>query len=154
MTDNGLVTSAQKTFEQGGLRRTGRDLDLAIAGPGAFHVGDSSTRNGAFIRDRDGYLADDRGRALHGEHGKVRFPDGATIERNGAIVVAGKTVDRIPLPAGSTIVTGALESSNVDAIGESLQILTAQRAFETAQKTYSAIDETRDKAANDLGRLK
>ena len=32
--------------------------------------------------------------------------------------------------------SGALESSNVDAIGETLAILTAQRSFETAQKTF------------------
>ena len=154
MTDRGLVPIEKQTFEQGGLRRTGRDLDLAIAGRGAFRVGTSFTRNGAFLRDRSGYLADDRGRPLIGTHGKIRFPEGASVQRDGAIVVGGKTVERIPLAPGSKIITGALESSNVDAIGESLQILTAERAFETAQKTYSAIDETREKAANELGRLK
>jgi flagellar basal body rod protein FlgG len=50
--------------------------------------------------------------------------------------------------------SGALESSNVDAIGETLAILNAQRSFETAQKTFVAIDATRDKAVNDVGRLK
>jgi flagellar basal body rod protein FlgG len=50
--------------------------------------------------------------------------------------------------------SGALETSTVNPIGETLAILTAQRAFETAQKTMLAIDGTREKAANDVGRLK
>jgi flagellar basal-body rod protein FlgG len=50
--------------------------------------------------------------------------------------------------------TGALEASNVNAIGETLEILNAQRAFETAQKVLVAIDDTRQKAVNDVVRLK
>ena len=69
--------------------------------------------------------------------------------RNGA-QIAG----RLPLPAGTTVRSGALESSSVDAIGETLAVLTAQRAFETAQKTLVAIDQTREKAVNDVARLK
>jgi flagellar basal body rod protein FlgG len=42
----------------------------------------------------------------------------------------------------------------VNAIGETLAILTAQRAFETAQKTLLAIDATREKAANDVVRVR
>ena len=38
-------------------------------------------------------------------------------------------------------------------IGETLAILTAQRAFETAEKTLSAIDAARQKAANDVARV-
>jgi flagellar basal body rod protein FlgG len=66
----------------------------------------------------------------------------------------GRLVGRIPLPAGTRVRSGALESSSVDAIGETLAVLTAQRAFETAQKTLVAIDQTREKAVNDVVRLK
>ena len=65
-----------------------------------------------------------------------------------------RVVDRLALPAGTTVRSGALEASNVDAIGETLAILRAQRAFETAQKTFVAIDETRQKAVDDVGRLR
>ncbi len=35
-----------------------------------------------------------------------------------------------------------------------VDVLTAQRAFETAQKTLSAIDEERQKESNDVVRVK
>jgi flagellar basal body rod protein FlgG len=63
-------------------------------------------------------------------------------------------LDRIPLPAGSSLQTGALEASNVNAIGETLDVLNAQRAFETAQKVLVAIDGAREHAVNDVARLK
>ncbi len=154
MSERGLVASERHTFEQGAIRHTGRDLDLAIVGKGSFHVGDTHTRSGGFVRDRDGFVVDDRGRRLYGEHGPLRIPPNATVANDGSVVVNGETIDRIPLPSGTTIQSGARESSNVDAVSESLAILTAQRAFETAEKTLAAIDETRQKAANELGRLK
>ncbi|HEY6236160.1 MAG TPA: flagellar basal body rod C-terminal domain-containing protein, partial [Candidatus Elarobacter sp.] len=62
--------------------------------------------------------------------------------------------DRIPLPPGTHLLAGSLETSTVNPIGETLAILTAQRAFETAQKTLLAIDATRDKSANDVVRVR
>ena len=78
----------------------------------------------------------------------------ATIAGDGTVRDGGRIVDRLPLPAGTQVQSGALETSTVNPIGETLAILTAQRAFETAQKTMLAIDGTREKAANDVGRLK
>jgi flagellar basal-body rod protein FlgF len=142
VTARGLVTGKAVSHEQGALHRTGRVLDLAIVGEGAFVVGGSPTRNGAFVRDAHGYLADDRGNRVSGTHGFVRVsPD-------------GKLLDRIPLPNGSQVVSGALESANVNAIGEMVNVLDAQRAFETAQKALGAIDETRAKAVNEVARLR
>ena len=65
----------------------------------------------------------------------------------------GRIVERIPLPRGTHVLAGALETSTVNPIGETLAILTAQRAFETAQKTLLAIDAAREKAANDVPRV-
>ena len=155
MTGQGLVAREFPGNAQGGIRETGRALDLALLGPGAFHVGGSETRNGAFMRDRDGFLADQQGRRVQGVHGPIRLPEGAVVGYDGAIRDAGRgVVGQLPLPAGTTVRSGALESSSVDAIGETLAILTAQRAFETAQKTLVAIDQTREKAVNDVVRLK
>ena len=142
LTPNGLATRRVPSDEQGALRRTGRALDLAIVGEGAFMVGGRQTRNGAFIRDAQGYLADDRGARVQGARGFIRVaPD-------------GKLLDRVPLPYRSQIVSGALESPNVNAVGEMVDVLDAQRAFETAQKALGAIDEARAKAVNEVARLR
>jgi flagellar basal body rod protein FlgG len=160
LTPTGLVARESPTFSQGGIRETGRHFDLALLGPGHFSLeataGGSrvATRDGAFVRDRDGYLSDGAGRRLLGAHGPLRVSADASIEADGTVRDGGRVVDRLALPRGSSVRSGALESSNVDAIGETLAILTAQRSFETAQKTFVAIDEARDKAVNDVGRLK
>jgi flagellar basal-body rod protein FlgF len=154
LTSHGLEARESPDHAQGGIRETGRALDLALLGPGTFHVGGGETRNGAFIRDRDGFLADQQGRRVAGLRGAIRLPEGAAIGSDGGIRDGGRLVAQLPLPAGTAVRSGALESSSVDAIGETLAILTAQRAFETAQKTLVAIDQTREKAVNDVVRLK
>lgn len=142
LTARGLVTRAVAAQEQGALRRTGRTLDLAIAGPGAFRVGEASTRDGAFVRDPQGFLADDSGRRVRGVRGAVR------------VDADGRMLDTIPLPPGSQLITGALESPNVNAISEMVDALDAQRSYETAQKALGAIDEARAKAVNEVARLR
>lgn len=142
LTTHGLVAHKAVSSEQGALRRTGRSLDLAIVGEGSFVVGGERTRNGAFVRDAEGYLADDRGRRVQWTHGFVRVaPDGTLL-------------DRIPLPYRSHVLSGVLESPNVNAVGEMVAVLDAQRAFETAQKALLSIDETRAKSANEVARLR
>ena len=154
LTGHGLEAREVPDHAQGGIRETGRTLDLALLGPGAFRAGGLETRNGAFVRDRDGYLADQHGRRVAGAAGPIRLSENATIAADGSVRDDGRIVGRLPLPAGTTVRSGALESSSVDAIGETLAVLTAQRAFETAQKTLVAIDQTREKAVNDVVRLK
>jgi flagellar basal-body rod protein FlgF len=154
LTVRGLVTRESPDPAQGGIRETGRSLDLALLGPGVFRTGTTETRNGAFSRDRDGYLADQQGRRVQGLTGPIRLSATAVVGTDGTIRDDGRLVGALPLPRGTTVRSGALESSSVDAISETLGVLTAQRAFETAQKTLVAIDQTRDKAVNDVGRLK
>ena len=187
LTGRGLVARESPDATQGGIRETGRTLDLALIGPGTFTTtpvigrgtspvvrrGTSpvipsaapearsrgtatslETRDGAFVRDRDGYLADQQGRRVQGTAGPIRLSESARVQPDGTIRDAGRIVGRLPLPPGTTVRSGALESSSVDAIGETLAVLTAQRAFETAQKTLVAIDQTREKAVNDVARLK
>jgi flagellar basal body rod protein FlgG len=153
LTPRGLAVATHASSEQGALRMTGRSFDLALLGPGAFHVGNGTTRGGAFSRDREGWLVDDRGRRLHGACGALRVSADARIDGDGLVHDRGRVVDRLPLPAGTHLQSGALETSSVNAIDQTLAILTAQRAFETAQKTMLAIDATREKAANEIGRV-
>jgi flagellar basal body rod protein FlgG len=154
LSGRGLAVSQRTLPDQGGLRQTGRPFDLALLGAGTFHVGEGTTRGGAFTRDREGWLVDDRGRRLHGACGPLRVSPEARIASDGTVHDRGRIVDRLPLPRGTQVQAGALESSTVNAVDETLAILTAQRAFETAQKTLVAIDATRQKAVNDVVRLK
>jgi flagellar basal body rod protein FlgG len=145
---------------RGALRRTGRDFDLAIVGKGAFVVADaagnrSATRAGAFIREGDGTLRDASGRILIAGGHALRVPEGARIDERGCVIANdASTVDRIPLPPGSSIEAGFLEGASVDAIREMIDILCAERSFESAQKVVSSIDRTREKSASDVARVK
>jgi flagellar basal-body rod protein FlgG len=141
----GLVTTSRTDPEQGPLRRTGRVFDLSVAGAGAFFVRDSegktvAVRSGSFERDARGRMADERGRELLGTRGVVHD--------------AGEPIAALRLRPGSTVQSGFLEGANVDAVSEMVEVLETQRAFETSQKTLSAIDEARQKDVNDVVRVK
>jgi flagellar hook-basal body protein len=156
------VTIARRpdALTHGALRRTGRDFDLAIVGEGAFAVNDAAgrrslTRAGAFTRERDGTLRDALGRTLTAGGRPLRVPDGARVDARGCIVAAdARTIDRIPLPPGSKIQSGFLEGPSVDAIHEMIDVLCAERSFESAQKVVSALDTSREKSASDVARIK
>ncbi len=159
LTASGVGMRSTASAVQGPLRRTGRSFDLAIVGTGAFKVREldghvTQTRSGAFRRDRFDRLVDDAGRVLLGTRGPVCIPQGATIDSSGTIARNGIVLNRIALPNGSSVRTGFLESSNVDAIGEMINVLTAQRSFETAQKVLSAIDQTRQRATTQVAEMK
>lgn len=130
LTKNGASIVVERGERHGALRPTGRDLDWAIAGDGAFIVRDRNgklwrTRDGAFVRNRDGSLSDSQGR----------------------------TLVRTDVSRGSAVRHGFLETSGADAIAEMIDVLWAQRSFESAQKAVSAIDGARQRAA-DAARLK
>lgn len=159
LTARGVVMRRSRSTAQGALRRTGRQFDLALDGSGTFRVRDHAgrvcaTRSGAFSRDRFGRLVDDSGRVLLGTRGAIVVPDGAGIDENGTVARNGVVLNRIALPGGTTVRSGFLEQSNVDAIGEMIDVLTAQRSFESAQKVLSAIDQTRERANTQVAQLR
>ncbi len=153
LTAAGVAIARQPGRDRGELRRTGRDFDAAIIGSGAFHVRDAAghvtaTRNGAFVRERDGTLCDAAGRTLLGRHGALHVPEDARIDERGRVIAGYHVVDALPIPAGSSVRTGFLESSGVDAVREMIDVLSAERSFESAQKIVSAIDTARQKSAD------
>jgi len=159
LTANGLVASSSVDAAQGPLKRTGRNFDLALVGTGGFFVRNAAghaleSRSGSFTRNALGQLANDRGEILLGAHGPLVATADATIDARGVVRDAGTEIGRIRLRSGTTLESGFLESSNVDAVREMVDVLSAQRAFETAQKTLSALDEERQKDVDDVARVK
>ena len=158
LSERGLHVLSGLDRKQGPLERTGRTFDLAAV-RGTFLVraadgGAVAERSASFVLDAAGRLVDERGRALLGERGPVRATADATIDPLGVVRDATGTIDRLRLSGGASVESGFVERSNVDAIGEMVDVLAAQRAFETAEKTLGAIDETRAKDANDVARVK
>ncbi|HEV7179089.1 MAG TPA: flagellar hook-basal body complex protein [Candidatus Baltobacteraceae bacterium] len=156
---DGVQIERKTSSESGALRHTGQPFDLAILGEGSFRVrapdgSVETTRDGSFSLDRRGRLCDREGRVLLGERSALRIPAGAVIDERGQVVRNGIPVDRIALPADATVRSGFIECADVDAIGEMVTVLSAQRSFESAEKVVSAIDGTRQKSANDVARLK
>jgi len=154
----GMTLRTSDDATAGSLKHTGRAFDLAIAGPGSLTVRDASgtertVRSASFERDARGRLVDDRGGALLGAHGPLVVSADATIDAQGNVVDRDRVAGGVKLPANATLESGFLEGSNVDPIGEMVDVLGAQRAFETAQKALTAIDETRQKNASDVARI-
>jgi len=58
-----------------------------------------------------------------------------------------RPIDALSLPAGARVVRGFLETAGVDAIAEMVDVLAAERSFESAEKAVAAIDASRRKAA-------
>ena len=155
----GVRTWATLDETQGALRRTGRSFDVAVTGDGGFFVCDahgkaSVERTASFTRDAGGRLVDPRGRCLLGDHGPLRVAADGTIDERGAVREAGRVVAHLRLSGRPAVQSGFLASSNVDAVAEMVDVLSAQRAFETAQKSLAAIDDARAKAANDVARVR
>jgi flagellar basal-body rod protein FlgF len=160
LTPNGAHVDAERSSQRGGMRRTGRDYDLAIVGPGHFSVLDAAgrvaaTRSGSFERTLRGTLVDARGRTLLGDDGPLIVPQGAAIDERGRVMAGNTDTHRaIPLPHDSTVRAGFLEESAVDPIAEMVGIVDASRSFESAQKVVGAIDALRQKNASDVARVR
>lgn len=130
LTASGVAIERAPLRAQGALRHTGRDGDLAIVGAGAFRLRTPrgaflESRDGAFTRGRDGRLRDDAGDVLAG----------------------------VRLARGSSVRAGFLETANVDAVGQMVAMLAAQRGFESAEKAAGAIDDVRRKASSDVAKV-
>ena len=146
------------------LRPTGDPLDLALTGPGTLRVAprhgsqidlhhSDAVTEATFHCDAAGFFVDLHGRVLLGADGALRAPAGAQFRPDGVVVADGSVVGRIPLASGTELHSGFRVASSVNSIGQMIEILDAQRSFETAQKTLSAVDAARQKATTDVGHI-
>ena len=78
------VNEVYTRFEQGAVKATKRDADLALNGKGFFMLqtdrGERLTRSGSFTLDRNGYLVNPQGFPLLGEKGPIQ------VNRNNFLV--------------------------------------------------------------------
>ncbi|WP_299474378.1 flagellar basal-body rod protein FlgF [uncultured Roseibium sp.] len=138
------------------------------------------TRNGAFHLDADGQLVTSEGRPVLTSAGPVTFTredgiieisaDGtiatelgvrgqvriATFEDPQALQKLGETAfvgEEAQVPAGTRIVQGALEQSNVDGVFEVTRLIEITRSYEAVSKMLKDADELRQQAISTLGRI-
>lgn len=146
---------------------------------GAFTVNTNGylvTKDGDYVLNQNGALNSDPGQAsfiqldpnvdlvidetgalyqnnqLVGQLGIVDIADYNYIEKYGEnmyqLAEGGQVQD-----SDAKAVQGTLEMSNVNVVSEMVEMITISRAFETNQKIVQTIDETLEKAVNNLGRI-
>lgn len=79
-------------FEQGALKETENDFDLAMDGKGFFCVmtpeGERYTRSGAFVLGKEGYLETKEGYPVLGENGPIRVKaNNFQVDKDGNVFV-------------------------------------------------------------------
>lgn len=183
--------ASASNFTSGLLKPTGRQLDVAIDGPGWLVVRDAGgneglTRNGLLSVNSEGEILAAGGYQVLGEDGPLELPayTQLTIGNDGSISVvpAGswevETVGRIRLANPPTeelvrgsdglfrrsnglapepdpdvlLVSGTLEESNVDMIGEYLNVIDTGKTMDLHVRMLSAFDKMAD-SGNGLLRL-
>jgi len=146
----------------------------------ASTVGDALTRRGDFRLDANRTLVTQSGDAVQGSGGSIHVPVGAlNINADGELRVAGELIDRLrivdvsrpeslqPLENGllsapdattledardPRVEQGFLESSNVAAVAEMMQLMEVMRHFEAAQRLARGADDMMEKALGTLGK--
>jgi flagellar basal-body rod protein FlgF len=141
------------------------------------------TRAGQFARDGVGRLVDATGNFLMGDDGPIRVNQGAvTVDPDGAVYSDGEPVDilrvmkfpddtalkklgdnafvaadpnaRADFVDQNTLVQqGAVEGSNVNPNQAMVEMMSAMRSYEAAQRMVQLNDSVLERAVNDLGRV-
>lgn len=188
-----LIESTSVDLDEGGIDQTGRDLDLAINGPGWFAVqgqngGEGVTRRGDFRIDEFGQMVNGAGEALLGDSGPIALPPFSSLaigsDGTVSLVPLGEApnalavLDRIKLvnpptenlekseygllqigtglplePDGNVrLMTGALETSNVNPVDAMVRMIELSRQFEHYIKLMKVGEEI-DASSASLMRL-
>lgn len=168
-------------YSQGGLETTGLTLNFAIAGEGFFAVqtkdGVAYTRDGAFSLDIDGYLTlPGKGRVLGRDgkplylgtdsieadgYGSIKNKDGTLLGKLGVFKVETDDLTRNEQGLfvgehGNAVETPVywkcVERANVDLVQEMTDMLSTQRALQSASQVIKIYDQLLIKATEELGR--
>jgi flagellar basal-body rod protein FlgG len=167
----------------GALDETGNDTDFAIMGAGFFAVDNGGqilyTRNGSFNIDEEGYLVLNNIGRVQGEFGDIYVGgDKFDFSPGGSIIIEGEESDKIAvydfldynslrkfgegmfladaepeLVEYPTISNKTIERANVDIAEELTDMLSSQRALQTASQAFKIYDMINDKAVNEIGKI-
>ncbi len=118
------VVATEKSFAQGSIVQTGRDLDVAIEGRGFFEIilpdGNTGyTRDGSFKRDNTGQVVTASGYQLQPG---IQLPDGAqtvTVGRDGTVSVQLND-QAAPVQVGTVTLVDFINPAGLQARGENL----------------------------------
>ncbi len=151
----------------GPVRQTGVSTDLALSGSGSFRIDQgngtvTTTRDGNFLQDAQGYLRSADGGYVLGQSGRIQAPAGSSLSvgRDGAVTATaadGSTTSAgtLSLAAGpdgassgtpganglGTVVSGALEDSNTDVVGSMVDLIVGSNSFAANAKVIHVTDE-------------
>jgi len=146
-------------------------------------AGERYTKAGAFTINSLGYLTDGTGYYLLGTEGRIFVGrDNFTVDERGDVFVNNQRVNTVRIvgfndegqlrkqgenlyfdaggagvydnPEGSLLKQGFLETSNVEAGREMVEMLVTYRAYETSQRIIQMIDQINGKAVNEIGRMR
>src|SRR5947209_1898972 len=174
-------------YAQGTIAATGNDLDVALSGPGFFAVREGNgnvryTRDGAFLRDQNGFLTAQNGDRVLGRNATpIVLPASGSVQigRDGAISVDGRAYDRLGVvefansaalrpeganrfadtgaagvraAANTTSLQGSLEKSNADVIRSMVDLIANERWFDANEKSIQTQDDAVGQAITTVGR--
>jgi flagellar basal-body rod protein FlgF len=140
------------------------------------------TRNGHFQLSAEGKLITAQGYAVQGDGGEILLPPGqVVIGSQGEISVDGRPAEKLKIVAlekpeelvkvegallipqsgsatekealGTTVQQGFLESSNVDALREMVEMIATMKNYQASAKALEAQDDTLKKTVNELSRV-
>ncbi len=139
------------------------------------------SRDGSFTLNSEGYLVTKDGDFVLGENGRIQLDplSETSISNAGVIEQNGQVIDTILVTdfadydylehygenyfspvegaefttSSAQIFSGYLETSNVSVVKEMVDMISVTRAYEANQKLIQTMDDTLDKAVNQIGRI-
>ncbi|MDD4781457.1 MAG: flagellar hook-basal body protein [Tissierellia bacterium] len=177
------VTENNTYHSQGALEETAVSTDFAIVGSGFFAIDVNNqisyTRNGSFSVDKDGYLFLEGAGRVQGEFGDIFIgTNNFDFAEDGSIIVDEEIVDKIHvfdfdnyeslnkygegmfisnvegnLIENPVILNKTIEKSNVNLTKELTDIMSSQRALQTAAQALKIYDMVNEKAVNEIGKI-
>ncbi|CAO5678714.1 MAG: hypothetical protein HEEMFOPI_00399 [Holosporales bacterium] len=171
-----MIKNIEYDQTQGGIKYTGSIADFAINGDGYFKLKDGYTRNGQFVLSPEGTLMTSNGIPVLSEDGdSITFPSdkkNIAINSEGIISADGEIISKIgvvhfkdpqkfkhkgnsfftttesPEPFKGSIIHKSLESSNVSAINQIVELTKTQRNFDSTQKMIDEMEKLSERTVN------
>ncbi len=94
-----------------------------------------------------------QGRDLIGQLGITEFVDPRILQKEGSSLFRNDVPANIAGETSTRVEQGMLETSNVNAVAEMVELLKATRLFEANEKAVRAYGDMESRAVNDLGKL-